>query len=66
MLHLKYIPIQDYKNSTEKAEYQYLYKKGDDNQGIAEYGNDLLICKIISDKSSANVIVYLHLFEDEY
>ena len=27
MLHQKYIPLQDYENSTMKIEYQYLYKK---------------------------------------
>ena len=27
MLHQKYIPIQEYKNSTEKDEYQHFYKK---------------------------------------
>ena len=30
MLHQKYIPIQEYETSTEKNEYQYLYKKHDD------------------------------------
>ena len=56
MLHQKYIPLQEYENSTMKNEYQYLYKKdeelkGDDisveNEGIVEYGNDFLNCKII-------------------
>ena len=28
MLHQKYIPLQDYENSTVKNECQYLYKKG--------------------------------------
>ena len=27
MLHQKYIPLQEYENSTLKNEYQYLYKK---------------------------------------
>ena len=27
MLHKKYIPLQEYENSTMKYEYQYLYKK---------------------------------------
>ena len=52
MLHLRYIPIQEYKNSTEKDEYEYLFKKGDENKGIDEYGNGYLICKIRSDKNS--------------
>ena len=38
-----------------KNEYQYLYKKddelkGDDDEGIVEYGNDFLNCKIIDSK----------------
>ena len=52
MRHQKNIPIQDYKNSTEKDEYQYLCKKGDENKGIVEYANDFFNCKIISDESS--------------
>ena len=27
MCHRKYIPIQEYKNSKQKDEYKYLYKK---------------------------------------
>ena len=59
MLHQKYIPIQEYKNSTVKNEYQYLYKKDEElkgnnitveNEGIVEYGNDFLNCKIIHSK----------------
>ena len=59
MLHQKYIPIQEYENSSVKNEYQYLYKKdeelkGDnitvDNEGVVEYGNDFLNCKIIHSK----------------
>ena len=52
MLHQKYIPIQDYENSTEKKEYEYLYKKDDElkgdvieNESIIEYGNDFTNCK---------------------
>ena len=52
MLHLKNIRIQEYKNSTENDEYQYLYKKGDENKGIVEYGSDFFNCKFISDKNS--------------
>ena len=49
MLHQKFIPLQEYKKSTEKSEYEYLYRmddelKGDkttvENEGIIEYGND--------------------------
>ena len=59
MLHQKYIPIQEYENSTMKNEYQCLYKKDEElqgdnitveNEGIVEYGNDFLDCKIIHSK----------------
>ena len=54
--HQKYIPVQEYENSTVKNEYQYLYKKDeelkgdnitDENEGVVEYGNDFINCKII-------------------
>ena len=59
MLYQKYIPLQEYENSTVKNEYQYLYKKdgelkGDnisvENEGVVEYGNDFIKCKIIHSK----------------
>ena len=50
MLHQKYNPIQEYENSTLKNEYEYLYKKGDGNEGIVKYGNDFINCKIIHDR----------------
>ena len=59
MFYQKYIPIQEYENSTVKNEYQYLYKKDEElkgdnntveNEGIVEYGNDFLNCKIIHSK----------------
>ena len=59
MLHQKYTPIQEYENSTVKNEYEYLYKideelKGDnitvENDGIVEYGNDFINCKIVHSK----------------
>ena len=59
MLHQKYNPLQEYENSTMKNEYQYLYKKDEElrgdnvsveNEGIVEYGNDFLNCKIIHSK----------------
>ena len=59
MLYEKYIPIQEYENSTVKNEYQYLYKKDEElkgdnitveNEGIVEYGKDFLNCKIIHSK----------------
>ena len=55
MLHRKYIFIEQDKNSTERNEYEYLHKKEDelkgdvDNEGIVEYGNDFIKCKIILD-----------------
>ena len=59
MLHQKYIPIQEYENSTMENEYQYLYKKDeklkgdnitDENEGIVEYGNVFLNCNIVPSK----------------
>ena len=53
MLHQKYVPIQEYENSTRKNEYQYLYKKDNitvENEGVVEYGNDFINCKIIHSK----------------
>ena len=55
MIYRKYITIQEYKNSTQKDEYQYLYEKDDElkadhitveNEGIVKHGNDFLNCKI--------------------
>ena len=57
MLYQKYIPFQEYENSTVKNEYQYLYKKDEELKGyiitveidgIVEYGNGFLNCKIIA------------------
>ena len=59
MLHQKYIPLQEYENSTMKNEYQYLYEKDEElkgdkisaeNEGIVEYGIDFINCKIIHSK----------------
>ena len=59
MCYQKYIPIQEYKNSIEKDEYKYLYKKDDElkgdnitdeKEGNVEYGNDFKNCKIIHAK----------------
>ena len=55
MSHQKYIPIQEYENSIEKSEYDYLYKKkkeiNNDPEGIdIIYGTDFLNCKIIHSK----------------
>ena len=59
MLHQKRIPLQEYEKSTVKNEYQYLYKKDEElkgdnitieNEGIVEYGNDFINCKIIHSK----------------
>ena len=59
MLHQRYIPLQEYEDSTIKSEYQYLYKKDEEvksdnitveNEGFVEYGNDFSNCKIIHSK----------------
>ena len=55
MSHQKYIPLQEYENSTVRNDYQYLYKKDDDiksdeDESDIEYGNDFLNCKIIHSK----------------
>ena len=53
MLHQKYIPLQEYENSTVKDMYQYLYKKDGELKGgniSVEYGNDFINCKIIHSK----------------
>ena len=55
MAHQKYIPIQEYENSTMKNEYQYLYKKNEeitnDPEGVdIVYGEDFLIFKFIHSK----------------
>ena len=54
MIHQKYITIEEFSNDEMEDEYQYLYKKDSDlkddnveNDGIVEYGNDFLNCKII-------------------
>ena len=53
--HQKYIPIQEYENSTMKNEYQYLYKKNEeitnDPEGVdIVYGEDFLNYKFIHSK----------------
>ena len=57
MLYQKYITIEEFDNSEIRDEHQYLYKKdselkgvnvGDD--GVVEYGDDFLSCKIIDSK----------------
>ena len=59
MFHRKYIPLQEYENSTVTNQYQYLNKideelKSDnitiENDGMAEYGNNFSNCKIIHSK----------------
>ena len=59
MLHQNYIPIQDYQAWTRKNEFQYFYKKDeylkgdnttDENEGIVDYGNDFINCKIAHPK----------------
>ena len=51
MLDQKYIQaIEEYKNATQKDEYEYLYTKDGDNKGIVEYGNDFIYCIIIHER----------------
>ena len=57
MIHRKYITIQEYESSTEKDEYQCLYKKNGDlksdnieNEGNIEHGNNLIKCTMTLDK----------------
>ena len=60
MLHQKFIPIEEYKNSTQKDEYEYLYVEDDevkgnnfdnvDNEENIDYGNDFINWKIIPSK----------------
>ena len=59
MLHQKYIPIQEYENSTIKNGFQYLYKKDEElkrdnitveNEGAVEYGTDFINCKNVHSK----------------
>ena len=68
MPHQKYIPIQEYENSTVKNEYQYLYKKDEElkgdnitveNEAIVEYGNDFITCKIIHLKQNYEYQQYI-------
>ena len=67
MLHQKCIPIQEYENSTMKNDYDYLYKKNDElkgdnitdgNEGIVEYGNDFMNCKIVFSKQKNFIVIY--------
>ena len=54
MLHQKYIPLQEYENSTAKNEYDYLHKKDEElkgnNLGFVENGNDFINCKSVHSK----------------
>ena len=59
MFYQEYITIEEFENSKMRDEYQYLYKKDDElkgdnitveNEGVVEYGNDFLKCKIIDSK----------------
>ena len=57
MLYRKYIPLEEYKISTQRVEYVHLHKKddemksdniADENQGVVDYGNDFNNCKFFS------------------
>ena len=71
MLHQKFIPIEEYQNSTMKSEYQCLYKKDDElkgnnitdeNEGIVEYGNDFINCKIVHSKQK-KYYIFVNIFK---
>ena len=62
MSYQKYIPLQEYENSTEKSVYQYLSKKDEElksdnieNEGIVEYGDNFLNCKIIDSSFKSEI-----------
>ena len=72
MLHQNFIPLQDYENSPMKNEYLSLYKKDEElkgdnitveNEGIVDYGNDFINCKIIHSKRKNFVVVFTHINE---
>ena len=55
MLYQKLFTIQEHESSTEKDEYQYLFKKddelkGDEKNGFVEYADDFINCKMILNK----------------
>ena len=50
MLHQKYIPLQEYENSTVKNEYQFLYNFTIENEDVVEFGKDFINCKIVLSK----------------
>ena len=55
LLHQKHILIQEYETSTEKNEFECLFKKdkkliGNENEDIFEYGNDFVNCKTIHNR----------------
>ena len=58
MLRRKHIPIEQYRNSTQKDDYECFYEndddlKGDvDNERIIENGNDFLKCEFLHDRVS--------------
>ena len=66
MLHQKYIPIQEYENSTVKNEYDYFYKKDgelkggnitDENEDFVEYGKDIIICIFILSRQKKSIVI---------
>ena len=68
MLHQKYIPFQENEKSTEKTEYEYLYKLDDDikdnnitdeKEGIVKYGNDFSICRTFHSEQKKIIVIYL-------
>ena len=67
MIHQKHITIEEFANDEMEDEYQYLYKKDselkDDNvedDGIVEYGNGFLNCKLLTPKNKYICIPISH------
>ena len=61
MLHQKFMTIHEYKNSTQKDEYEFLSQQNDEwkgnsltieHEGIVENGNDFTNCKKIQERDS--------------
>ena len=65
MLYEKFLTIKEYEIESKELidEYEYLYNKnkelkgGNDDDGIVEYGNDFLNCKIIHGKTLKNTLI---------
>ena len=70
MLLRENITTEEYKNSTQKDEYEYMYKKDDElksdnitdkNKGVVEFGNDFMNCKFFYDRDSRHLYYSMFL-----